>query len=90
VIDVPKSEARPFEQPPLSWRPFPGFRRYPGQDVPEVIVKCPNGHSMMLGDQPGAVPRFFPTIDEDGVVSTVRCSWLGCDFEDSIRLVGWP
>jgi hypothetical protein len=75
-IDVPKTEARAFEEPLNSWKPY----RHPDGSR-GAIYTCPNGHT-------GSLEGW--KIADDGAVSpSVDCSPNGCDFHDHIRLLDW-
>lgn len=81
MIDIPKSEARAFEEESPSWKPT----RLPNGSA-GAIFKCPNGHIGTLVDhEPDS-----HSIDAEGVVSpSVVCPEDGCGFHDHVRLVGW-
>lgn len=75
MIEVPRTDAPAFEEPPLSWKPM----RAQGQR--SAIFTCPNGHTGSLHEW---------TIADNGTVSpSVDCSPNGCDFHDYIRLLDW-
>lgn len=83
MIDVPKTEARAFEEPPLSWKPFRDIDGSTG-----AIFTCTNGHTGTLVSP--SRPEDHHTIDDGGVVSpSVVCPEDGCGFHDHVRLVGW-
>lgn len=76
MTDVPRTHAKRFEEPPLSWHP--GWARNPDRPIP--IFTCPGGSTGSLSDW---------TVAEDGAVSpSVDCR-CGCGFHDFIRLLDW-
>lgn len=75
MIDVARTDAPAFEEPPLSWKPIIAQGRR------SAIFTCPNGHTGSLHEW---------EIAGDGTVTpSVDCSPNGCDFHDHIRLLGW-
>ena len=75
MIDVARTEAPAFEEPPNTWKPVTvdgGLT---------ALYTCPNGHGGLIDEH---------TIHADGRVEpSVVCTEDGCDFHDYIRLVGW-
>lgn len=71
---IPKTDAKRFEEPPLSWHP--GWAR----DHPIAIFTCPGGSTGSLHDW---------TVDDDGTVTpSVDCR-CGCGFHEFIQLEDW-
>lgn len=76
MIDVPRCDSVPFQEPPLTWRPY---RRQDG--TRGALFTCPEGHTASLEGW---------TIAADGAVSpSVDCTPNGCSFHDYVRLVDW-
>lgn len=76
MIDIPRTYAAPFEEPPNTWKPI--FWR---GKLHSAIYTCPKGHVGLLDEH---------TILADGTVSpSVVCTTHDCTFHDYIRLEGW-
>lgn len=74
MTDVPRTNAKRFEEPPLSWHPAWAH------DHVIPVFTCPGGSTGSLNDW---------TVAADGAVSpSVDCR-CGCGFHDYVRLVDW-
>ena len=77
MIEVVRTFSKPFEEPPLSWKPV--YSHDEGKIFP--LFTCSNGHTGLLKEW---------EVTEEGIVSpSVDCTEDNCDFHDHIKLLGW-
>lgn len=75
MLEVQRTTAKAFEEPPLSWKPVKNGEKT------TALFTCAKGHSGLITDH---------DIGETGIVQpSVVCTEDGCDFHDNIVLVGW-
>jgi hypothetical protein len=74
VIEVARTEAKRFEEPPLSWHPA----WFTDHVIP--LFTCPGGSTGSLGEW---------SVAADGAVSPSVDCHCGCGFHDYVRLLNW-